>query len=346
MLRRLLNFAGAFAALFLLTTSLLHVWLPANIFAAEPAVPAGKDEIKAVREAWQKRFESSRSWKCEVDANLVIPKGAQLTAGDEGLSPEVAKRLEVEGPFPFQETTHKVPFVLFVDRQAGLRRSERTDCHLDITSLQYESRFHISAYNGKLVWSNTPTKKAGGMRIIHLHDQSQCSIEYVDLPIYFAHGMFPHVTGQIDWNHPDRSTAHHLKIIVDGTKVIGGTRCLRIRNPTDNPNIKYTLYLDPQRDYAIVRYELLSSNGLHRTIDVTEYRLQDGLHLPFSWQAAHFGGGGGFAPPPSLENPQPMEKLIAKVKRYEINPPLDKSLFKMPSDGKIVLQDQRPKKKN
>ena len=310
--------------------------------AEDKASAAATDEISAVRAAWQKRFDMSRSWKCVADAELVTPKGQAIAADDPELSPSLAAFLKVAGSFPFADTPRPHPFVLHVDRQAGLRRIEKTSTLLDAESLKYESTRKVGAEDGTVVWREVLNpENANWMRTIDLSDQQPGGISYIYSPNYFAHGLFSFLDEGIDWKHPEKSSAKGLKLVSAGTGEIAGTSCLRIQIPGRAANYSYFVYVDPKRDYAILRWESISSEGIHCAVDVTDYRLQDGLYLPYRWQADHFNGGGFVA----RKNAVIVQKFIVKVKSYEINPRLDKTLFEIPNDGDVVIRDQRQKKK-
>jgi hypothetical protein len=275
---------------------------------------------ETVIKAWKDRQENVRTVRLAWTERTTIPRG-YVSETNKGESPHRLKDLGLEPGEVVPPTDVTFDAASSVSMDGEKVRLYRDDHQWSGAAKAYTSCPVVSVFDGKSgrdFWS----KGRGGQFSYPLGNIKGGPALYIDGPYLNAVGLaYRPFSFRVFIAKPDSLTLTGRK------SVLGGKQCLELELAPGGEAVQ-RLWVDPTRDYAIVRSFLVVRGRVITRMDIRYVNEPKEIRLD-GWDSSQFGTDG------KLEKAQRV-----RVTNCEINPPIESSEFDIdfPPGTKVIDQ--------
>lgn len=315
---------------------------PASGESLGPEVNPGADaeaELVELRRLWQERAGLARRVRYRLSGTAFHAAGSVVSAGDMG--PDVEVPGMPSTGYPVEDTAYDVTIDWLIDFESGMFRKESRDQSFNMTSRAYRPFVRTEVFDGQGLKGHWPRAENTSPQYTPHRDQEEVLFwkeddvglvtNSVDLPVYYAHGLYGIQPGELS----AASLAGHRELVLAGRVEKGGVVERSILAETDVGGRSINYHVDPARGGAIIRRDIVRE-GI--TLESLEIEYADGEHgwLPARWISTHYSGS---------KNPERYRVLFRytlTVDEIEFDPVTAQADFQIPlQPGMIVLRRDR-----
>ena len=275
--------------------------------------------IKDVLDAWKKRQDRVRTCRFEWETEITYPKGSLLGSG-KMISGQKAS------PLPVEDTKVKRLVTLTLDGNQMRYTSDGPQWYSD------KERFVDLSYVS--VCDGAHSKSYYGYRDVQtlgfVNKESNKNIDASNgenMPILMTYRALDPLIGIPDIN----------KMVVSKNRSVFQDReCLVLEAPMNVPFFIKSYWVDPGRDYSIVRQVLSTKTGAIVTQATISYQFDgDFGWVPVAWDDVLL----------NERNSKLRQQTKGHVNKYEFNVPIDQQAFKYDFPSETVVLDHEEGKK-
>ena len=300
----------------------------AAIVLGPAAAPAQQDEQEAfqqVLKSWSERRDRFDTLHAEIVADAFRPKG-YLNFFKETL------RDPPEGDVPAEDHRFEERVTHYLDLSGERSRSEIWGETFNATAHEYRPVRRNLLQNGREWIEYTPIKDRGDdFRKMEYERGTEirmgdAGFKPISFPVLWTAGLMNWVKRPVSFESgpPPSAETHRPAGFVERD----GRRLLVVRENADRAGrAEPTLWVDPQREGAVVYYERIASGGGWK-IDVVNKQRNELGWTPVRWTATHLDPNGS-----------PLLIQEAVLDLLEANEPFEDALFEAePEEGQMVRQ--------
>jgi hypothetical protein len=295
-------------------TALIIVAFAGAASSAEPQVTA-----RQIVDAWSARQSAARSFRFVWVESVTMPKGSMMTPDwPASMNP---RKLYVPPETSVVDRTYTV--VVDGDK----RRTERDGVAVSREDQLFRSE-HVVAFDGEILkgYMTSPPGSHPTGAVSAGKDGS--ALEVYLYPVYMTFRPFHRVMGEFD----KQEMLDPARFAVDSRRVpIGGRPCILLNElpGTAKPSTR-SLWLDPERDFVVMRYVQRQGEIVQFQIDIREHRREAPAWVPMAWKMVIFQGVGRM-----------VESMTAKVRDHAVNPAIDPRAFDVDFPPGTWVEDLR-----
>jgi hypothetical protein len=264
----------------LVVCSCLHMLAPTLDSAVSQAIARGAEvSVEVVAKTWEARTEQVRTLHFKWDDRYTVTKGAYAVPDESGRNRKNPKNLVL----PPETTTYDTSFSLAMD---GVQfRHEGRHIWLSPNS-ELMPQDYVWVFSRELLKTYSPPgslpNPTGNISAPPPGDSNDLSDPNV-FPMAALYRPF----------HPLlREFAHFPKrfSIVPGRYSVRGTHCVLLKDE-QAVGISTALWLDPGRDFIIMRLSSQDGPTLIYDLNFFDYSKEDSIWIPARWKSTFFGAG-------------------------------------------------------
>lgn len=220
---------------------------------------AGGSRLKPTLADWMQRRERTTSVQYTLEGTVTFAKGS-LSGPD------------IEGIVPAEDYSYRSRLTYKLDFAKGLSRREEQYEAYNHQLNKFVPRYTVNVFDGKTYSVYEPREKNVGSpgtlnADVLLEGNSDLAIEWIDLPVFLAHGVIP---------TPTKPTLRNLRPLIDPSKfdlvgeaVVRGASCILLKAHDGRNSLQY--WIDAKKQSAVIRLERYTAERLSTRLDI-EYK--------------------------------------------------------------------------